>query len=174
MSTPISGSIEGSKHLLDGRAADQKYCHSCGTVLHFSAQNCPQCGAAQASVKSWQPAEPAPTGSASWSALPVAHAYCRGCGQPIHETASSCPKCGAVQGRGGAFGSSPSRAVAAVLALLLGGLGAHKFYLGRIFFGVLYLVFFWTFIPALIAFVEGIYYLTLSDQEFVRRYGAGA
>jgi hypothetical protein len=27
-----------------------------------------------------------------------------------------------------------------------------------------------TFIPAIVSFIEGIYYLTLSDEEFARRY----
>ena len=41
-----------------------------------------------------------------------------------------------------------------------GGLGAHKFYSGKTLMGVLYLVFCWTYIPALIALVEGIIALT--------------
>ena len=47
---------------------------------------------------------------------------------------------------------NPTAAV--VLALLLGGLGAHRFYLNQIGIGILYLVFSWTFIPAIIAFFE--------------------
>ncbi|EFL92339.1 TM2 domain-containing hypothetical protein [Candidatus Regiella insecticola LSR1] len=35
-----------------------------------------------------------------------------------------------------------------------GGIGAHKFYLGKIGQGFLYLLFFWTLIPAIIAFIE--------------------
>ena len=54
--------------------------------------------------------------------------------------------------------------------MLLGGFGLHKFYLGSIVWGVIYLVFCWTFIPAGVAFLEGIYYLTLSDEEFSRKY----
>jgi TM2 domain-containing membrane protein YozV len=54
---------------------------------------------------------------------------------------------------------------------LLGGLGIHKFYLGRIGQGILYLIFFWTFIPAVVGFIEGIIYLTMSDQEFEAKYG---
>ena len=41
-----------------------------------------------------------------------------------------------------------------LLAFFLGGLGIHKFFAGKILQGVLYLTFFWTFIPALIAFVD--------------------
>jgi hypothetical protein len=36
--------------------------------------------------------------------------------------------------------------------------------------GVVYLLFFWTLIPALVAFVEGIIYLTMSDADFDAKY----
>ena len=41
-------------------------------------------------------------------------------------------------------------------ALLVGGIGVHKFYAGRVGLGIVYLLFCWTFIPALIALIEGI------------------
>jgi TM2 domain-containing membrane protein YozV len=47
----------------------------------------------------------------------------------------------------------------------------HKFYLGRTGSGILYLLFFWTFIPALVAFVEAIVYITMSDEAFAEKYG---
>lgn len=47
-----------------------------------------------------------------------------------------------------------------LLALFLGGVGGHKFYAGKIGAGVLYLVFCWTFIPALIALIELIIAIT--------------
>ena len=43
---------------------------------------------------------------------------------------------------------------AVLLALFLGGGGAHKFYMGRTSIGVVYLLFFWTLIPAIVALVE--------------------
>lgn len=63
-----------------------------------------------------------------------------------------------------------SKSTAGILALLIGGLGIHKFYLGQNAMGILYLVFCWTYIPAIIAFVEGIVLLTMSDDEFNRKY----
>jgi TM2 domain-containing membrane protein YozV len=44
--------------------------------------------------------------------------------------------------------------VAVLLAFFLGGFGAHRFYMGQISLGIVYAIFFWTFIPALIALIE--------------------
>ncbi|MCZ3413305.1 hypothetical protein LRS27_26235, partial [Klebsiella pneumoniae] len=43
--------------------------------------------------------------------------------------------------------------------------------LGKIGQGFLYLIFCWTFIPAIIAFIEFIIYLCDSDEKFARKYG---
>lgn len=43
-----------------------------------------------------------------------------------------------------------------LFALFLGGFGVHKFYVGKVGLGVVYLLFCWTFIPTIIALVEGI------------------
>lgn len=47
-----------------------------------------------------------------------------------------------------------NKVVYCLLALFLGGIGAHKFYAGKIGKGVLYLIFCWTAIPAFIALIE--------------------
>jgi TM2 domain-containing membrane protein YozV len=65
---------------------------------------------------------------------------------------------------------SGSRTTAGLFALLLGGIGVHKFYLGKPVQGVLYVLFCWTLIPSLIALIEGIVYLTKSDAEFKAKY----
>lgn len=52
-----------------------------------------------------------------------------------------------------------------LLAFFLGGFGGHKFYSGKIGTGILYLIFSWTFIPSMIAFVEFIIALTKSSDE---------
>lgn len=59
-----------------------------------------------------------------------------------------------------------SKGVAAILAIFLGGFGIHKFYLGKAGMGILYLLFCWTYIPAIIGFVEGIIYLASNDHNF--------
>lgn len=64
-----------------------------------------------------------------------------------------------------------NKTTAALLGIFLGGIGAHKFYLGRSLQGVFYLIFCWTLIPAIIGFVEGLYYLSYTMDEFTAEYG---
>lgn len=63
-----------------------------------------------------------------------------------------------------------SRLVAAFLAIFFGGIGMHKFYLGKVGMGFIYILFSWTFIPALAGFIEGLSYLLMSDKDFGARY----
>ena len=60
------------------------------------------------------------------------------------------------------------RSTAGLLALLLGGLGIHHFYLGRPVAGICNLLFCWTFIPALLAIVTAIQYFSMTDEKFNR------
>ena len=64
-----------------------------------------------------------------------------------------------------------SRVAAILLAFFLGGFGVHKFYLGRVGQGILYLLFFWTFILAILAIIEMIIYICTNDEDFARKYG---
>ncbi|HWB76655.1 MAG TPA: NINE protein [Nannocystaceae bacterium] len=62
------------------------------------------------------------------------------------------------------------KSTAAILALFMGGIGVHKFYLGRIGAGIVYLIFSLTFVPALLGLID-FFILALMDQdEFNRRY----
>jgi len=88
---------------------------------------------------------------------------CEACGKKISEQARSCPSCGHNTAK-------KSKTVAVLLALLLGGIGAHKFYLGKTGMGILYLLFVWTWIPAIIALIEGIRYALMSEDEFQKAY----
>ena len=92
--------------------------------------------------------------------------FCESCGDIIKIKAELCPKCGVRQ----RSASTKSKTTAGLLALFLGGLGIHKFYLGKNGQGVLYLLFFWTFIPAIIAFFEAIYLLLMTDENFAAKY----
>ena len=62
---------------------------------------------------------------------------------------------------------------AALLALLLGGFGVHRFYLGETVMGVIYLMFCWTLLPAMVAFLEALFLLMMSEREFDMKYNVG-
>ncbi|MFC6787025.1 TM2 domain-containing protein [Halobaculum halobium] len=97
--------------------------------------------------------------------------FCSSCGEVIKKEAEICTECGVRQSSAGASGSgSKDKTSAALLAIFLGGLGAHHFYLGNTGRGIIYLVFSWTFIPLLVGLIEGIIYLTKSEDEFQRQY----
>lgn len=66
--------------------------------------------------------------------------------------------------------STSERVIVAILALFIGGLGGHHFYLGNTGRALVYLIFCWTFIPGIIAFIEGIQYLMMSDSEFDSKF----
>lgn len=59
-----------------------------------------------------------------------------------------------------------------LLALFVGGLGIHKFYLKDDKTGILYLVFCWTGVPAILALIDAINILTMSDDDFNAKYNA--
>jgi TM2 domain-containing membrane protein YozV len=62
---------------------------------------------------------------------------------------------------------------AAIIALLLGGIGGHKFYLGQTGMGLIYLLFCWTFIPAVIAFIECLMLVSMNQATFNARFNPG-
>ncbi len=102
--------------------------------------------------------------------------YCKDCGAIIRANAEICPECGVRQLPvpgilGGVAPNGRSRLVAAILAFFLGGFGIHKFYLGQIGWGIIYLLFCWTLVPSLVSIVEFVFLLIMSDDEFNRKYG---
>jgi predicted RNA-binding Zn-ribbon protein involved in translation (DUF1610 family) len=162
---PAEASVPTGTAMQIARQADQKHCFSCGRILHTSAVSCPSCGAEQ------------PAGTVVAEA-PVARlpalgqaVFCYGCGSQIHEAAPICPKCGAPQRKAVVVRGHKDKTLAIVLAFLLGGIGVHKFYLGSPGWGIIYLLFSWTFIPAVAAAIEGFIYLTQSDEDFARAHG---
>lgn len=63
-----------------------------------------------------------------------------------------------------------NKTTAALLAIFLGGIGAHKFYLKKYWWGAIYLVLCWTYIPSIIGFIEGLMYLFTSESDFQAKY----
>lgn len=59
-----------------------------------------------------------------------------------------------------------NRKEAGILAIVLGGLGIDKFYLGKYGMGLICVLFCWSFIPAFVGIANGIHYLTETDEEF--------
>jgi len=108
--------------------------------------------------------------------------HCYACAAILDVRAELCPRCGirqpalpgstalTVQGARPLARTTRNKTTAGVFALVLGGLGIHKFYLGQTAAGIVYLVFCWTLIPAFIAFIEGILFLTMSDESFAEKY----
>lgn len=64
------------------------------------------------------------------------------------------------------------KVAAGICGILLGGLGVHKFILGYTTEGIIQIVI--TFVTCgiggIVGLIEGIIYLTKSDEEFVRTY----
>lgn len=95
-----------------------------------------------------------------------------------------CPYCGNVftasqansfsQGynssNGNAVPGEKKRITAALLALFLGGIGIHYFYLNKPVAGLVFLLLFWTVIPAILAFIMSLVMFTMSDDEFQQKY----
>ena len=159
-------------------------CPACGAIYSRveAAMAAKARGATAAQAQSVAAAVPTPAEPAASTALPRAkradEKFCSECGSIINAKAEICPKCGVRQmpapsasPLGQTTASGKNKVVAGVLALFLGGIGVHKFYLGKGFQGILYLVFCWTFIPAIFGLVEGLNYLLMSEKTFFQRYG---
>lgn len=59
-----------------------------------------------------------------------------------------------------------SKPAATLWAIFLGGFGAHKFYMGSWGWGIVYLLTCWLYIPFIVAMVEWIRYVLMTDEEF--------
>ena len=66
-----------------------------------------------------------------------------------------------------------NRGTAAILAFFLWAFGIHRMYIGQIGRGVIMALFFWTFIPTIVAIIDIIRYISMTDTEFNRRYNSG-
>lgn len=158
----------------------QLFCTNCGNSVSEQAAACMSCGASPAGHRK----------------------FCRQCGVGLNPEQVVCIKCGSGVKTGmarlmdGAAITGPkSKVVAGLLAILLGGLGAHKFYMGSWGWGTIYLVNLFVILPissalslfviglpflilsgafasvvGIMSLIEGILYLTMSDEAFAAKY----
>ncbi len=97
--------------------------------------------------------------------------FCKKCGTELGDS-KFCPKCGEAVTAAPApaapaySGKVVNKIAYGLIAIFIGGIGIHRFYAGRPVSGVLYLLFCWTIIPSIIAFIEGIVALCREDDGF--------
>jgi TM2 domain-containing membrane protein YozV len=103
--------------------------------------------------------------------------YCASCQAPLSPVAGYQPMQSVNQGVPGSMTDykamgADKKIVAGICAILLGGFGFHMFILGYTTEGIIQLVITLLTCGAggIIGIVEGIIYLTKSDEEFVRTY----
>lgn len=158
----------------NGGVTTTQYCTNCGTEVSPGAAVCMSCGFNPLAQRN----------------------FCAGCGSATTPGQVVCTSCGralgAVVGVAGAppYGAK-NKVAAGLLGIFLGWAGAHKFYLGRtnpalimllgslggwIIGGILLFVFVGIFLflvpvaMSVIGLVEGIIYLTKTDQQFYEEY----
>lgn len=117
-----------------------RYCTKCGAVNDDVAQNCIACQTPLSPVSGYQPM------------------------QSVNQ--------GVQGGMNQQLPGADKKMVAGICGILLGGFGVHKFILGYTTEGIIQIVI--TLLTcgagSIIGIVEGIIYLTKSDEEFVRTY----
>lgn len=136
------------------------FCRNCANQLDDRAIACPKCGV--------NPRQ--------------GNAFCQNCGKPTIPNAVVCTSCGValVQGISASDPRAHNKIAAGICAILLGWLGVHKFILGYTTAGVIMLLVSTvggfitcgvsTSIMFIIGVIEGIIYLTKSDEDFVNTY----
>jgi TM2 domain-containing membrane protein YozV len=152
-------------------AAEAKFCPACGAPVASTepaAMFCPQCG-----VKNDAAAQ-----------------FCNSCGKPLTATVRSVEYAPIrMPPMQPALSRASNKIPAGICAILIGGLGVHKFILGYSGAGAIMLAvtlgsfvlgiatcgLLWPAMGAMhiIGLIEGIIYLTKSDEEFVRIYVDG-
>lgn len=133
-------------------------CKSCGADISDRATRCPICGEPQ-----------------------TIHTTCPECDTSYPETLSSCPKCGApnrsrkILGGEDPFLDGPSgksRGIAAVLAIVLGGLGVQYFYIGKNTAGIICILVSLVscgtlaVLPSVLGIIQGIILFTKDNNYF--------
>jgi TM2 domain-containing membrane protein YozV len=139
-------------------AAPEFHCRNCGAEIQPAAKVCIRCGLV-------------PT---------QGNSFCSSCGATTRPAQVVCLTCGSALTPVGTSGASEKNKMAAgLLAIFLGALGIHKFYLGYSKAGAIMLVVtivgsflfgLGALAMAIIGLIEGIFYLSKSDAEFENTY----
>lgn len=130
----------------------QSNCTQCGAPLDSMAKACKFCGLEVAIQPSYQ-ATPVPPPQYAPQYIPQ------------YAAAAAVPQVFALSDH-----TNKSKTTAGILGILLGGIGAHKFYLRKPGMGILYLLFCWTYVPAFVGLIEGITYLTSNEENFYKKH----
>lgn len=69
-----------------------------------------------------------------------------------------------------AISSMKEKNVAGILALFLGGLGVHRFYLGQTGLGIFYLLFFWFPVMWIVGLIDAIAFFSMDNDKFDLKY----
>ena len=126
-------------------------CKECGQQISDSASVCPHCGAPV-----------------------IRDVFCPSCGTKVPENVKFCPNCGGqiYPVWETAKAGKKDKLVAGLLAILLGTLGIHYFYLGKTTAGVLTIVISLVScgIWPVVMLIQGILMLTMSEEDFNSKY----
>lgn len=135
------------------------YCRTCGKEVSDNAVACMSCGC--------DPRK--------------GDKFCPNCGAEVSAAQVVCVKCGVALGQPVAkvAAGKKDKTIAGLLAIFFGSLGLHEFYLGNTTSAIIRLAVTLVscgsaaFILGVISLIEGIIYLTKSDEEFQAVYVDG-
>lgn len=129
------------------------FCRNCGKEVQVGAVVCTNCG--------FKPGD--------------GNLYCQNCGAQTKPEQAICISCGFNLVKPQST-YTKSKVAAGLLGIFLGAFGIHKFYLGYNTQGLILLLvtvlscFILSIVTGIIGIVEGIIYLTKTDEEFDREY----
>ena len=150
-SPPVPQSDPNPGNPVPKKESRKMYCRNCSKEIDERASVCVGCGVPPRAERK----------------------FCPNCGAATEANQTICIKCGVPMG--GTVGPK-SKSTATLLGLFLGGLGAQKFYMGSWGWGIIYLVlcisFFLAWIPWILALVENVRIILMTDDEFAVKAAA--
>lgn len=91
---------------------------------------------------------------------------CPKCATAMQPGRATCPKCFSSHKK---F-TAKNKITAGLLAFFIGGFGVHRFYLGQ-WWGIFYLIFWFTLIPSLVSIIEAIVFWSTPDHRWQKKHG---